>query len=147
MESVQEALRRIGTTHEEMTTINWFDEKWLKENPLDSKTIMSYFYFSIFYDKAANNEKTREDLSRLKLMSGLEYILEHSIPEQGIFHIKKQFRYNDRRVTPLALYYVISGKVYEAPSLNRVLTTRLRNFAFNLDTSLKSLSKYAKQAE
>ncbi|CAG9330019.1 unnamed protein product [Blepharisma stoltei] len=147
MESIEETLRLRGIRHEEQTTVNWYDEKWLKEHILDNKTIMNYFYLSIFYDKAANNEKCIEDLARLKNLVGLEYILDHSIPELGIYHIKKQYRHNDRRVTTLALYYVVAGKIYEAPSINKILTTRMRNFAFNLDASLKYLSKYAKQTD
>lgn len=96
---------------------------------------MQYFYLSIFYDKAANNEKTKEDLSRLKSMKGLEYLVVHSMPELGIFHIRKQYRTGERRVTPIALYYVYGGMIYEAPSLGKLLKNRVRNIALFLHKS------------
>lgn len=125
-----------------MTGLSWSDEFWLKHNILDNGTVMDYFYISVFYDKAANNEKTKEDLGKLKFMKGLEYTLVHSIPEAGIFHIRKQFRHSERKITPLALYYVLGGIVYEAPSLHRVLDCKIRNLSFSLNQSLENLSSF-----
>ena len=106
---------------------------------------MSYFYQSVFYDRAANNEKTKEDLRKLVFMKGLEYNISFSLPELGIFHIKKQYRISERKVTPIAIYYVYHGRIYEAPSLSRVLNSKLRNLSYYLNESLCLLSDFAEK--
>ena len=103
---------------------------------------MTYFYQSIFYDKNANNERTKEDLKRLHHMKGLEFIMSFSLPELSIFHIKKQYRSSENKVTPIAIYYVYQGRIYEAPSLNRVISSKLRNLSYYLNESLTLLSDY-----
>lgn len=135
-------LNRVFREHTEMTDVFWSDEYWLKCNPLDNTTVMYYFYNSIFYDKNANNEKTMEDLSLLKSMRGLEFALVHSMPDIGIYHIKKQFRHSERKVTPIALYYVMSGKMYEAPSVHNVFSAKLRNLGFCLNKAFNQLAEF-----
>jgi len=147
MESLEYSLRNKGVYHEEQTGVVWSDEYWLKCTPLDNSTVMHYFYMSVFYDKSANNEKTREDLSRLKYMKGLEYMLVHSIPEVGIFHIRKQYRQGEKKIIPISMYYVLSGKIYEAPSLGKVLQAKLRNLSFCLNQSLYNLAACAEQGQ
>jgi hypothetical protein len=143
METLEEGLRKQLENHEENTSVNWYDEQWLKFNTIDNDTVMSYFYQSVFYDKSANNEKTREDLKKMQYMKGLEYNISGSIPELGIYHVKKQYRSSEKKVTPIAIYYVCHGRIYEAPSLNRVITSKLRNLSYYLSESLSLLSEYA----
>lgn len=143
MDTAGESLRKVLENHEEKTGVNWYDEQWLKFNTLDNTSVMGYFYQSIFYDKSANNEKTKEDLKKLQYMKGLEYVVNYSMPELGIFHVKKQFRSSEKKVMPIAIYYVYHGRVYEAPSLNRVISSKLRNLSYYLNESLGLLSSYA----
>ena len=74
---VEEALRN----HTDQYETYWIDVIWLKNNELNARSIMDYFYGSVFYDRNANNDKTREDLSKLKSMKGLEFSLLKSIPQ------------------------------------------------------------------
>ena len=61
MENLEEGLRRQLELHKENTSVNWYDEQWLKFSILDNESVMNYFYLSVFYDKSANNEKAQED--------------------------------------------------------------------------------------
>lgn len=142
MENMEDGLRRQLDRHEENTKDYWYDEQWLKFSILDKETVMHYFYLSIFYDKTANNEKTKEDLKKLQFMKGLEYTLTYAMPDLGIFHIRKQYRSSEKKVTPIAIYYVYHGRVYEAPSLSRVINSKLRNMSYYLNESLSLLSNY-----
>jgi MED6 mediator sub complex component len=143
METLEEGLRKLLENHEENTSVNWYDEQWLKFNILDNESVMPYFYQSVFYDKSANNEKTKEDLKKLVHMKGLEYNISYSLPELSIFHIRKQYRSSEKKITPIAIYYVYHGRIYEAPSLNRVITSKLKNLSYYLNDSLNLLSDYA----
>lgn len=73
---VEEALRN----HTDQYETYWIDAIWLKNYELNARSIMDYFYRSVFYDRNANNDKTREDLTKLKSMKGLEFSLLKSIP-------------------------------------------------------------------
>ena len=147
MDATGEVLRKVLENHEEKTGVNWYDEQWLKFNVLDNESVMGYFYQSVFYDRSANNEKTKEDLKKMQAMRGLEYVVSYSMPELGIFHIKKQYRSGEQRTTPIAIYYVYHGHVYEAPSLNRVISSKLRNLSYYLNDSLRLLSDYAESSK
>lgn len=57
-------------------------------------------------------------------MTGLEYILLH-VQEPILYVIRKQHRYSQSQVTPLADYYIIAGVVYQAPDLASVINSRL----------------------
>lgn len=129
MESLEDLIASGKLRVEDQTTISWSDDWWLLHNELDNRTAMDYFTQSIFYDRSANNEKTKEDLTRLKYMKGLEFVLVHSRPEAGIYHIRKQFRHGEKKFTQLALYYILGGRVYQAPSLATVINSKLRNLA------------------
>lgn len=118
---VEEALRN----HTDQYETYWIDVIWLKNNELNARSIMDYFYGSVFYDRNANNDKTREDLSKLKSMKGLEFSLLKSIPQQGIYQIIKQFRHNESNVTALAVYYVSNGQIYQSPNLIDVLSVKV----------------------
>lgn len=109
--------------------------------PLDETTIMDYFYLSVFYDKAANNGKTKENLAILKTMKGLEYELSYAQPAFKTFHVTKQLRESKVKTLPIAVYYIQCGKIYQAPSLANVISYRLRQAAFTLEQSLRSLEE------
>jgi mediator of RNA polymerase II transcription subunit 6 len=129
MESLEDLIASGKLRVDDQTTVSWRDEGWLQHNELDNRSAMTYFSLSVFYDRSANNEKTKEDLSRLKYMKGLEFVLVQSKPEAGIYHIRKQFRHGEKKFTQLALYYILGGYVYQAPSLAAVLNAKLRNIA------------------
>lgn len=141
MDEINSLLQSVDTHHEDQFSIYFLDPCWLNFFPLTLATVPEYFYLSSFYDKAANNEKTREDLSRLKTMKGLEYIFEQPNPQVPIFHIRKQYRHNEKKTTDIALYYVHLGRIYQAPALSAVLQTRLHNISTNLQSSLSAVAK------
>lgn len=57
-------------------------------------------------------------------MTGVEYALLH-VQEPILYVIRKQQRYSPQQTTPLADYYIIAGKVYQAPDLGSVLNSRI----------------------
>lgn len=141
MDEIGSLLQSLGTRHEDDFSIYFQDPQWLSLFPLTLDTLPAYFYLSSFYDSNANNEKTREDLSRLKTMKGLEYVFEQPHPQVEIYHIRKQYRHNEKKTTDIALYYVYLGRVYQAPALSAVLQTRLQNISVNLQSSLNAMAK------
>lgn len=141
MDEINSLLQGLDTAHEDQFSIYFLDPQWLTLFPLTLATLPAYFYLSSFYDKAANNEKTKEDLSRLKTMKGLEYVFEQPNPEVGIYHIRKQYRHNEKKTSDIALYYVHLGRIYQAPPLSAVLQTRLQNISINLQSSLNAMAK------
>jgi mediator of RNA polymerase II transcription subunit 6 len=143
MDSLEEGLRRQLEAHKESTSVSWYCEPWLKENSLDDESVMRYFYMSVFYDSNANNEKTKEDLKKMQFMKGLEYELCYSRQNLGIFHIKKQYRSSEKKVTPIAIYYVYNGRIYEAPSVSKVISSKLRNISYYLRESLDFITQSA----
>eukprot|EP00039_Didymoeca_costata_P010158 m.136156 g.136156 ORF g.136156 m.136156 type:complete len:269 (-) comp14724_c0_seq7:1991-2797(-) len=83
-----------------------------------------------FYDRSCNNQRIKQqtgvaaDPEKMrKTMTGLEYTLGRS---QGakLNVIFKQHRISESEVNPLAVYYMIEGKVFQAPSLSSVLSSR-----------------------
>jgi len=141
MDEINSLLQSLDTRHEDQFSIYFLDPQWLNTFPLTLTTLPAYFYLSSFYDKAANNEKTREDLSRLKTMKGLEYVFEQPNPQVAIYHIRKQYRHNEKKTADIALYYVYLGRIYQAPALSAVLQTRLQNISINLQSSLSAMAK------
>ena len=141
MEGVESLLQLLGTQHEDQFDLMFIDETWLKFYPLTLETLPAYFYMSTFYDRTANNEKTIEDLSKLKQMKGLEYVFEQPTSGVDIFHVRKQYRHNEKKTTDLALYYVHQGRIYQAPTLFAVLQTKLQNVSGELQSSISALAK------
>lgn len=63
-------------------------------------------------------------------MTGVEYALIH-VQEPILYVIRKQQRYSPQQTTPIADYYIIAGKVYQAPDLGSVLNSRIVRMTSN----------------
>jgi mediator of RNA polymerase II transcription subunit 6 len=66
----------------------------------------------------------RLDPDKILQMKGTEYQLLHS-EEPHLFVIRKVQRDGPSTVYLLAIYYVINGTIYQAPSLYSVFSTRM----------------------
>lgn len=57
-------------------------------------------------------------------MTGLEYILLH-VQEPILYVVRKQHRHSLEESTPLADYYIVAGRVYQAPDICAVINARM----------------------
>lgn len=123
---------------------SWQSEAWMPI--LNPSNVLEYFAESIFYDRQCNNEVIRMQRlnpDQLLGMVGIEYVL--LIAQEPILYvIRKQHRTSPTQVIPLAHYYVIAGKVYQAPDLGSVLNSRLANCANYLQQAFSETHSYAK---
>jgi len=99
-----------------------------------------------FYDRQCNNEivkMQRQSMEQLKLMTGIEYQLLH-VKEPILYVVRKQHRHSPEDTTPLADYYIIAGRVYQAPDLASVFNSRILSTVHNLQQAFDDASSYAK---
>jgi hypothetical protein len=113
----------------DVTSVTWTDKVWLTYFPLNAETALDYFSLSQFYDRACNNELVkmqRLDPALMSTMEGIEYSLV-SPSSPNLFRITKAKRLISPQpsVTLLAVYYIINGVVYQAPSAHAVLSSRV----------------------
>jgi mediator of RNA polymerase II transcription subunit 6 len=114
---------------DDLTGVTWTDKVWLTYFPLNAETVLDYFSLSQFYDRACNNELVkmqRLDPALMSTMEGIEYTL---VPSSSLtlFRIAKSRRAITPQpsVTLLAVYYIVNGVVYQAPTAHAVLSSRI----------------------
>ncbi|KAK0163769.1 hypothetical protein PV328_002465 [Microctonus aethiopoides] len=122
--------------------LSWHDSAWIPL--LNLNNIMDYFSerSNPFFDRTCNNEivkMQRLNPEQLQNMTGLEYILLH-VQEPILYVIRKQHRYSQSQVTPLADYYIIAGVVYQAPDLASVINSRLLSTIHHLQSAFEEAS-------
>ena len=140
-----------------LTTISWEDKGWLQHFPLNRDTVLDYFALSQFYDRTCNNEQLKMQRGAgaaaiaqlLEQMSGVEYVLHEAQELQptsessahSLYVIRKQRREVARPpvITVLRMYYVLDGIVYEAPTLEAVLRTRLLKLGWLLGGAFSAI--------
>lgn len=134
-------------TEEDGTGVVWADKVWLSYFPLNASTALDYFSLSQFYDRSCNNELVkmqRLDPALISTMSGIEYEL---APQQSehLFVITKSRRETTPKpsVQLLAVYYIINGHVYQAPSAHAVLSSRVLQSIHHLRCSFDIMQKHA----
>lgn len=122
--AAQDSLRET----KDQLDVMWNDKMWLTYFPLDKTTVLDYFSLSQFYDRRCNNElikMQRLDPALLQTLDGLEYVLAGN-PAPNLFVVSKQLRtISPPSVEPLAVYYIVDGNVYQAPSAHAVLSSRV----------------------
>ncbi|ESO86208.1 hypothetical protein LOTGIDRAFT_129607, partial [Lottia gigantea] len=126
--------------------ISWHDTAWIPI--LNQNNVMDYFSerSNPFYDRMCNNEMIkmqRLNPDQLQNMVGVEYVLLH-VQEPILYVIRKLHRHSPTQVTPLAHYYIIAGRVYQAPDLCSVLNSRLLNSVSSLQSAFDEASSYSK---
>lgn len=126
--------------------ISWYDSAWIPL--LNQSSVLDYFSerSNPFYDRTCNNEiikMQRLNVENLTNMTGLEYMLLH-VQEPILYVIRKQHRHSPTQVSPLAVYYIIAGVVYQAPDLGSVVNSRLLNTVHTLQTSFEEAQSFSR---
>jgi len=109
--------------------------------------VLGYFcqpHVNPFYENTCNNQKVADlmrpkgknpydpneaesVLEQLRKRSGIEYAVRHNVHAPHLNLVVKQMRdHQEDTVTPVAIYYVLHGCVYQAPDLATLLSAKLR---------------------
>ncbi|PFH49191.1 hypothetical protein AMATHDRAFT_76297 [Amanita thiersii Skay4041] len=127
--------------------------EWIQANgPLTTQNVFDYFATSMFYDKQSNNQVLRmqtmhtamaiaNEAEELRRFTGIEFSLVHSQPP-SFFIIQKRERLSPDDVIPLASYFIMNNRIYQAPDLYTVLSNRLLTSLCSLQASLDTLRKF-----
>ncbi|OZJ02313.1 hypothetical protein BZG36_04450 [Bifiguratus adelaidae] len=139
---------------------------WIHFGPFRSpQMVLDYFALSPFWDPECNNAVLRmqtqyNDLrsteEALQKMTGVEFSVTHQ--EDPIYVIQKRYRNgpDPKDVEVLAIYYMITPNIYQAPNLYSIVANRLltslyhTNAAFRQTQALKEFhpaSGYAWKAQ
>ncbi|KAK6588912.1 hypothetical protein RS030_2317 [Cryptosporidium xiaoi] len=136
------------------------DDIWLVRFTLTPETALEYFYLSPFCDHNSLNIK-RKYGKPIDSNEGMEYRIIYineeglgnvpqppgsswNIPNQfGIFVIQKFFVEFQREI-PLNVYYILSGTIYEAPSLSNVFLHRTAEAFLNMEKVFDSIKKMSR---
>lgn len=116
-------------TEEELRHVVFRCDPWLASFPLTEATAIEYFSLSPFYEKDCLNETLRargirpDEVEAMKSMVGTEYVVLASRPPH-LFAIAKRRRMNPERTKLIAMYYLLDGNVYQAPTLLELITSR-----------------------
>lgn len=126
--------------------LSWHDSSWLPF--LNPTNVLDYFFdkSNSFYDRSCNNEiikMQRQSMDHLKNMVGTEYILLH-VKEPILYVVRKQHRHSPEETTPLADYYIIAGRVYQAPDLASVFNSRIINTVNHLQQAFDDANNFAR---
>lgn len=82
-------------------------------------------------------------MDNLKNMQGTEYILLH-VKEPILYIIRKQHRHSPEETTPMADYYIIAGRVYQAPDLANVFNSRILSTVHHLQQAFDEANSFAR---
>ncbi|CAM9144573.1 unnamed protein product [Laminaria digitata] len=148
---------------EDPESISFIDPVWLQQWGLGPENALDYFALSPFYDKACNNEQCRmqgvDPREGLLNLTGLEFMLE-DLPEEmsflppgqpapvgpqprRLFVVKKQMRKSRTSVEVQAIYYIMEGVIYQTPTVQKLIKSRLNKFTHHLNNAFVELSKLA----
>lgn len=110
---------------------------------LRGDTVLEYFSQSPFFDRQSTNAALKmqsqfhdfgDPREALKRMRGVEFAIHSEAPE--MFVIAKQERENYEDVKLIALYFIMNGNIYLAPSIHSIVTSRLVNATHLLKTAI-----------
>ncbi|KIM48349.1 hypothetical protein M413DRAFT_22863 [Hebeloma cylindrosporum] len=127
--------------------------EWIQANgPLAVENVFDYFATSMFYDKQSTNQVLRmqtmhtgvavnDEAAELRRFTGVEFAVVHAQPP-SFFVIQKRERLSPDEVRPLAAYFIMNNRIYQAPDVYTVLSNRLLTSLSALQSSLDILRKY-----
>lgn len=132
---------------EDGTGMLWSDKPYLSYVPLAQENAMAYFAMSPFYDKSCNNELVhmqRLDEALMATMEGIEYSLLPPVCEH-LYRVTKSRRTVAPKpsLTLLAVYYILNGNIYQAPTAHAVLSSRIVQSLHHLRRSFDTLQAHA----
>ncbi|KAJ2824721.1 Mediator of RNA polymerase II transcription subunit 6 [Coemansia erecta] len=138
--------------NKELTGIEWRSDQWIGQfNGLRPDNILEYFSQSPFWDSSSNNAVLKMQTQfnalqthsyDLKNMVGIEFSVTHQEPPT-LFVITKFRRSSPTKVTPIAVYYILDGNAYEAPSLHSIVSSRMLSSIKKVELALKVARKHA----
>ncbi|KAK9828463.1 hypothetical protein WJX72_000141 [[Myrmecia] bisecta] len=122
----------------DLTGTVWRDDVWLGLSALGtSAAALEYFSLSPFYDVQSNNELARrqgQDPSNPVVLQALppgpEFVIQDA-QAPHLFIIRKQLRSSPKTVSSQALYYILDGSIYQAPTVYAVLQARMKRCLHN----------------
>ncbi|KAF8527911.1 MED6-domain-containing protein [Hysterangium stoloniferum] len=124
--------------------------EWIQAHgPLTPQNALDYFATSMFYDKQSNNQVLRmqtmhtgmpleNEAEELKRFTGVEFGLVYE-EAPTLFVIHKRDRLSPDEVRPLAAYFIMHNRIYQAPDLYNVVSNRLLASVIALQASLGTL--------
>ena len=119
---------------------SWRFDEWLATYSLNDATVLDYFAHSPWWDPSCTNAQVAQQgltAEEGRLLVGTEFIVTHSTTEGGgLFVIERRERRGRDDVSPVAIYYILVGTLYEAPSLYGVLTSRIEAAAWRLERAI-----------
>ncbi|OII75417.1 uncharacterized protein cubi_01938 [Cryptosporidium ubiquitum] len=136
------------------------DDLWLGRFTLTPENALEYFYLSPFHDPNSLNIQ-RKLGKHTDAAEGFEYRITYineeglgnvpqppgstwNTPNQfGIFIIQK-FYIEFQREVPLNIYYILSGTIYEAPTLSNVFLHRTAEAFLSMEKAFDALNEMAR---
>jgi mediator of RNA polymerase II transcription subunit 6 len=136
-----------ASSDQDLTGVMWNDKVWLSYFPLNNSTVLDYFSLSQFYDRTCNNElikMQRLDPALMATMDGIEYAVSPaSAPPFFLITKSRRVVAPPSSLTLLAVYYIINGNAYQAPSAHSVLSSRVLQSLHHLRKSFDILQSHA----
>lgn len=130
---------------DDLTDVMWSDPQWLATFPLNESTALHYFSLSQFYDPNCNNElinMQRLDMSLLSTMPGIEYSVSSPCPD--LFVVHKRYRtINPPKLDLISSYYIYDGRIYQAPTLHAILSTRVLQAIHHVKNAFEAMHSAA----
>lgn len=146
-----------------LTATSWEDRRWWS-GALHRASALDYFAGSPFYERTCLNELLKMQktltpeavLEKLKRLPGIVYELDEArteeVPPSGdkpahmLYVIRKLKRDGKGKETTLREYYVLDGLVYEAPTMEAIMRTRLLKMSWHLYEAWKLTAAGSEQS-
>jgi len=122
----------------------------VSENGLTNANVMEYFYQSPFYTETNGHVSINEMIRRGSIapssasrIDGEIYMLVSSnnepLTDQSVYVIQKYRQVVNRPLQPLFVFYVISGTIFLAPGLGKLVERHLNNALNEFDTMFSNI--------
>jgi len=134
--------------------LSFIDTIFLQHFGLFKENALDYFSLSPFYDKQCSNEVCKmqgfsqnQIQNQLKAMTGVQYVLDEGVQDARLFVVKQEYRQSNSYATLQAIYYILEGTIYQAPSVQSLMHSRLSRLAFNLEKCLDTLRNHVSMTD